>query len=282
MTNAEKLVANKALRCAELQDELDKLPPQRTTFLTALGRKNKDGVYLLRLPTTLPGSESPHAGSSQLANAWLDCGSYGIVDKRLYEITIVAPGGREWMLVFDQEAPEDVQITLADTRQHCVYVHYPLRVWDARVRLLSVAGPEPESALKNKIVTFLNTLTTPKSSDDERSFFEATIPDAAFRVVNVTAKRVLTTKLRSGIWKVTQACDLHMRSSRGSVTAYAKLGEIMEQEGRIWWEAALQYDGREDFGTTINEIMERLDDVGFEPEPKKASKAKVSDYVAFW
>ena len=282
MTNAEKLVANKALRCAELQDTLDKLPTQRTTFLTALGRKNKDGVYLLRLPTTLPGSESPHAGSSQLVNAWLDCGSYGIVDRRLYEITIVAPGGCEWMLVFDQESPEDVQITLADIQQHCVYVHYPLRVWDARLRLLSAASPEPESALKSKIVTFLNTLNTPKASDDERPFFEATVPDAAFRVVNVTAKRVLTTKLRSGIWKVTQACDLHMRSSRGSVTAYAKLGEIMEEEGRIWWEAALQYDSREDFGTTINEVMERLDDVGFEPEPKKASKAKVSDYVAFW
>ena len=83
---------------------------------------------------------------------------------------------------------------------------------------------------------------------------------------------------------MTQACALHVTSNRGSVTAYAKLGEIMEQEGRIWWEAALQYDGREEFGTTMDEIMERLDDVGFEPEPesKKSGKAKVSDYVAFW
>ena len=284
MTNAGKLAENKALRCAELQDEFDRLPAQRTSFLTALGRKNKDGVYLLQLPTTLPGSESPYAGSSQLANAWLDCGQYGMIDRRLYEITIVAPGGCEWMLVFDQESPEDVQITLADVEQQSVYVHYPLRVWDARARILPAAGQEPENGLKSKIMTFLNTLNTPKASDDERHFFEATIPDAAFRVANVTAKRVLTTKLRSGTWKVTQACALHVTSNHGSVTAYAKFGEIMEEEGRIWWEAALQYDGHEEFGATMNEILERLDDVGFEPEPesRKSGKAKVSDYVAFW
>ncbi|GAB7326722.1 hypothetical protein MBLNU13_g10674t1 [Cladosporium sp. NU13] len=284
MTNAEKLAASKALRCVELQNELDKLSAQRTTFLTALGRKNRDGVYLLRLPTTLPGSESPYAGSSQLTSAWTDGDEYGIIDRRLYEITIVAPGGREWRLVFDHNTPEDVQFTLADVNQQSVYVHYPMRVWDARVQLLPAAGSEPESAFKSKIMTFLKTLDTPKASDDERPFFEATMPDAAFRVANVTAKRVLTTKLRSGTWKVTQACDLHMKLNRGSVTAYGKLGEIMEQEGRIWWEAALQYDGREDFGTTLNEIMERLDDVGFEPEPesKTLGKAKVSDYVAFW
>ena len=284
MTNVGKLAADKALRCAELQHEFDRLSAQRTTFLTALGRKNKDGVYLLRLPTTLSGSESPYAGSSQLANAWLDCEEYGLADRRLYEITIVAPGGREWMLVFHQESPEDVQITLADIEQQSVYVHYPLRVWDARARILPAAGQEPENGLKSNIMTFLNTLNTPKASDDERAFFEATIPDATFRVASVTAKRVLTTKLRSGTWKVTQACALHVTSNCGSVKAYAKLGEIMEQEGRIWWEAALQYDGREEFGTTMNEIMERLDDVGFEPEPesKKSGKAKVSDYVAFW
>ena len=283
MTNAEKLAAKKALRCAELQDELDRLPGQHSSFLTALGRKDKDGVYLLRLPTTLPGSESPYAGSSQLANAWVDCETYGINDRRLYEITIVAPGGREWMLVFDQESPEDVQITPADVHQQSVYVHYPLRVWDARVRLLPAAGPEPESVLKSKIMTFLQTFNTPKAtSDEQRPFFDATIPDATFRVANVLVKRVLTTTLRSGTWKVTQVCDLHVDPNRGSVTAFAKPENIMEQEGRLWWEAALQYDGREDVGSTMNEIMERLDDVGWEPEPKKKNKAKEPSYEPLW
>jgi hypothetical protein len=283
-TDAEKMAAKKALRCAELQDELDRLPAQRTSFLEVLGRKNKDGVYLLRLPTTLPGIESPYAGSSQLVSAWTDGEKYGIVDRRIYEIMIVAPGSREWMLVFDQESPQDVQITLANVHQQSVYVHYPQRVWDARVRLLPEAGPEPESALKSKIVTFLNTFNTPKATEDHpRPFFDATIPDAAFQVVSVLAKRVLTTALRSGIWRVTQACDLHLEPTRGSVKAFAKEEGLMELEGRIWWEAALQYDSGEDFGSTMNEIMERLDDVGCpEGGAGKASRNKEPDHIPYW
>ena len=283
MTNAEKLAANKALRCTELQDELDRLPAPRTSFLTVLGRKDKDGVHLLRLPTTLPGSESPYAGSSRLADAWTDCEPYGILDSRLYEITIVAPGGHEWMLVFDQGSPEEAKITLANIHQQSVYVHYPLRVWDARIRLLSTAGPEPESILKRNIMTFLSTLNTPKATCDElRPYFEATIPDAAFRVASVVAKRVLTTTLRSGTWEVTHACDLHVDSSRGCVNAFATSEDNMQKEGRVWWEAALQYDGNEEFGPTMNEVVERLDDVGWEPEVKKPSKAKEEEHIPYW
>lgn len=291
MTNAEDLAAKKALRCAELQDVLDRRPTERyrTTFLTAIGRKNKDGIHLLRLPTTLPGSESPYAGSSQLTSAWIDCEEYGINDRRLYEITIVAPGGHEWMLVFDQGSPEDVQIMLSDAHQQSVYVHYPLRVWDARVQLLPAAGPEPESILKSKIMTFLKTFNTPKpTSDKERPFFDATIPDAAFRVTSVLLKRVLATKLRSGTWKVTQAYNLHVDLNRGNVSVFAKTENLMEQEGRIWWEAALQYDGREEFESTMNEVMERLDDVGWEspapsaPSATKKGKAKEPEYNPRW
>jgi hypothetical protein len=288
MTRAEGLTATKALRCAELQDVLDRRSTQRchTTFLTAIGRKDKDGVYLLRLPVTLPGIESPYAGSSQLVSAWTDGEKYGIVDRRIYEITIVAPSGHEWMLAFDQESPQDVQITLANVHQQSVYVHYPQRVWDARVRLLPAAGPEPESALKSKIMTFLNTFNTPKATEgNPRPFFDATIPDAAFRIVSVLAKRVLTTTLRSGTWRVTQACDLHLDSTRGSVKAFAKKEGLMELEGRIWWEAALQYDGGEDFGNTMNEIMERLDNVGNPEggaETEKATKTKENEHIPFW
>jgi hypothetical protein len=206
-------------------------------------------------------------------------------DRRLYEITIVA-SVHEWTLVFDQESPQDVQITLANVHQQSVYVHYPQRVWDARVRLLPAAGPEPESALKSKIMTFLNTFNTPKATEDHpRPFFDATIPDDAFRVVSVLAKRVLTTALRSGTWRVTQACDLHLEPTRGSVKAFAKGEGLMELEGRIWWEAALQYDSGEDFGSTMNEIMERLDDVGC-PEDgagtQKARKSKENEHIPYW
>lgn len=292
MTDAEHLAANKALRCDELQDQLDELSAERcsTAFVQTLGRKSKDGVYLLRLPTTLPGSDSPYADSSQLVSAWTDGGEYAIDDRRSYEITIVVPGGHKWNLIFNQERPQDAEITQVDIVEQNVYVHYPLRVWDARIRPASAStgGQELGSTLRRHIKTFLKTLNTPEEECDEtRPFFEAIIPDAAFQVTNVLAKRVLTQNLRAGTWIVTQVWDLHLFSKREGVTAFAKPENIMENEGRLWWEAALQHDGGEELATTMNEIVERLDFVGSPASAKKAkqekpSKSKVETYIPFW
>lgn len=79
-----------------------------------------------------------------------------------------------------------------------------------------------------------------------------------------------------------------MRLNRGNVSVFAKTEKLMEQEGRIWWEAALQYDGREELESTMDEVMERLDDVGWEsPAPSAASatkktKAKEPEYNPLW
>jgi hypothetical protein len=299
MTDAGNLVLNKALRCAELQDKLDRLPVQHrhASFLAALVRKNKDAVHLLRLPTLLPGSDSPYDGSSQLAIAWADNGTYGINDKRLYEIEIVAPGGHTWTLEFDQNYPKDVHITLAGPHQQSVYVHYPLRVWDARVRLVSPTdGPEPDSILKRNILAFLDTFDTAMDArGEQRPGFEAMIPNSAFRVASALAKRVLTRRtLASGTWKVTQVWDLHVQAQYQSVMALAKAANIMEQEGRLWWEAALHCDdGKglgelEELATSMNQIMELLDPVGFEEtaaqkvRQERSTRPSEDPYIPFW
>ena len=300
MTDAEDLAVNKALRYAEMQEQLDGLPThcRRTSFVTALGRKDKDGVYLLRLPTTLIGSNSPYDGSSRLVEAWTDGEEHGIIDKKLYEITIVEPGGHSWLLIFGQENAKDVQITSTDMNQQSVFLHYPLRVWDARVRLLPAAtnGPEPDSILKRNIMTFLKTFDTPENARSQsRPEFEGTIPNSAFRVTSVLAKRVLTRRtLSSGTWKVTQIWDLHVHMQRQNFAALAKPEQIMEHEGRLWWEAALQYDGghddseMEDLATTMDQIMERLDPVGFDPaaakkvKHEKSARPREEPYNPYW
>lgn len=292
MTGAEHLAANKALRCDELQDQLDELSAERcsTSFVGTLGRKSKDGVFLLRLPVTLPGSGSPYAESSQLVKAWTDSEEYAIDDRRLYEITIVVPGGHKWNLIFDQDRPQDAKITQADTDQQDVFVHYPLRVWDARIRPVSAGtgGQELGSSLKRSIKTFLKTLNTPEEECGEtRPIFEAIIPDATFQVTNVLAKRALTQNLRAGTWIVTQVWDLHLSFKREGVVAFAKPEDIMEDEGRLWWEAALQHGGGEELAATMNEIVERLDSVGWPAivkklKQEKSSKSKVETYIPFW
>jgi hypothetical protein len=318
LTDAADLATNKALRYAELQDQLDGLTAQRrsTSFPIALGRKHKDGVYLLQLPTMLTGSKSPFAGSSQLVAAWNNVGPYAIMHRNLYEITIVVPGGDEWKLIFDHDRPDAAEIMPVDNDQQSVYVHYPLRVWDARIQPNQTphSSKQLDSHLKRNIMTFLKTINTPeheigngppmfeitfiKRTCNEPPIFEATIPDSAFSVTNVLAKREFTQGLRLGIWTVSQVWDLHVETSREGVMVYAlDEGTMQKSEGRLWWEANLKYEGcREELEATMNEIVEKFDNVGVDErraaeeetqkqqqkKHKKQEKVEESPFIPYW
>jgi hypothetical protein len=317
MTNAADLAANRAMRCADLQDQLDGFTAQRrsTSFPVALGRKHKDGVHLLRLPTMLTGSKSPFAGSSQLVAAWNNVGQNAIMHRNLYEIVIVVPGGCEWKLVFDQDRPEAAEIMPVDNDQQSVYVHYPLRVWDARIQPNQAphGSKELDSNLKRNIITFLKTINTSKletgdgppmleitlekRTGNEPPMFEARIPESAFSVTDVLAKRVFSQSLRSGTWTVSQVWDLHVEAIREGVVVYAiDEGTMQQPEGRLWWEANLKYEGcREEVEATMNEIVGKLDDVGVDErrtaqmakqkqqnKHKKQEKQGESAYEPFW
>jgi len=133
MTDADDLVADRGLRSADMQEKLDDLLPEHRNviFPQVLGRRLEDGGCLLRLPTTLTKSISPYAGEARLLETWQDAGLHGIHDTRSYEITIIVPGGCEWLLTFDPDEPADVQIRqLKEAQQQTsIYIHYPERVW---------------------------------------------------------------------------------------------------------------------------------------------------------
>lgn len=295
LISADDLTADKAMRCADLQSQLDRLTTQRrcTLFPVALGRTRKDAYYLLRLPTMPSGSDSPYLGDTQLQDAWTGTGKYSIDSSLLYEIVIVVPGGHEWMLVFDQERLHDVEITPVERDQQSVYVHYPARVWDARIRpkQAAISLKQLDKNLKRNIITFLKTFNTPKEHrNPELPNFEAMVPDAAFSVTSVLAKRVWTRALRSGTWTVSQVWDLHVQTGHDGVLVCAEQEGIMAKtRGRLWWEASLQYDGRrEELEATMNEIVEKLDFVGTEAAPEKKPKSskrsepKIEPYNPYW
>lgn len=301
LADAEQLTASKAMRCADLQEQLDNLPTKHraTHFPQVLGRESVDGSYLLRLPNMLAGSASPHDGDTFLYNAWCDAGKYGIQDKRLYEINIVVPGGQQWTLTFEHDHLEGAEIAPTDHNQQSVYVHYPQRVWDAHIRLESPQHserqPELDRTLELDIKTFLKTLNTttrsrdPKSPDYIDIDFEAIVTNATFGVTNVLAKRILSQPLGRGSWIVTQVRDLHVHSAHNALAVFAKHDRVLQKEGRLWWEAALQHDGQDDLEGVMNEIIEKLDCVGFDrataeaaKKPKMNKKAKQDQYIAFW
>jgi hypothetical protein len=323
MTDAEDLIADRGSRFEDMQEKLDELPPQNRSalFQLALGRRHEDAVYLLKLPTTLSGSLSPYAGEARLVETFFDEKSHGIRERKLYEINITVPGSHEWLLVFDQDAPEDVKISLLEDVQQkpSIYVHYPERVWDARIRARSSESnkhPELDKDLHRTIKTFLKTFDTTRGVSgggsktealDGLPDFEAVVPDNAFVVTNVLAKRELTRNLithRSEdttsplpSWVVSQVWDLLVKPSSltraggSSVTVFAKDEKAMCFEGRLWWEAALLYEkAPQEEGvveTLLNEIVAKLDAVGMpavtaaKAKPDKGKKAK-EDYVPFW
>jgi hypothetical protein len=322
MTDAEDLIAEYGVRAADMQEKLDDLPPQNrnTVFQPVLGRQREDGVYLLRLPATLSGSLSPYVGEAQLVETFFDEGPHGIRDKKKYEINITVPGSHELLLSFDQDAPEDVNISLLkDVQQKpSIYVHYPERVWDARVRTRSAEPKHPEldKDLERNIQIFLKTFDSTRGvargaakteALDGLPDFEAVVPDNAFVVTNVLAKRELTRSLITRgtedtdssppSWVVSEVWDLHVqpsslaRAGGSSVVVFAKDEKTMRSQGRLWWEASLLYEKAPqkegELETLLNEVVEKLDWVGTPPvmvakaKPDKGKKAK-QEYVPYW
>ena len=318
MTDAGDLIVNRGLRSADMQEMLDELPSEHrnTVFPLVLGRLREDGVYLLRLPTTLSGTTSPYVGDSRLLDAWQDDdGPHRIDDKRIFEINVTVPGGSEWLIVFDQDMPDDLEIRLLQDfqQQTSIYVHYPERVWDARIRTRSSGfkHPELDEDLERNIETFIKTFNTIRRGGGSGSEpnFEAVVPNNAFVVTNVLAKRVLIRNLMlrdwetpTSSWVVSQVWDLHVqyspsslsRAGNSSLTVSASDETTMRGQGRLWWEASLVVDEvphQEEDGTLeilLNEIVAKLDSVGMPPigavpkvkpdKEKKASKA----YVPYW
>jgi hypothetical protein len=78
---------------------------------------------------------------------------------------------------------------------------------------------------------------------------------------------------------------------------YAKdEGTMQQSEGRLWWEANLKYEGcRQELGATMNEIAEKLDNVGVDKKRaadmekqkqqkknKKQEKPEEPAYEPYW
>jgi hypothetical protein len=303
--DAEHLAENKALKCEDLQIQLDDLPQHHpsTSFRTILGRERKDGCYLLRLPAMLQGRQS---SCSTLLDNWSGDDKYAISDRTVYEIIMNVPGGDEWKLVFDQiqHSPANVIITPITKDQSSLYVHYPARVWDARIQPkhpASALRKKPNARLRDNIAAFLKTVHTPAKQTattigpepKEPPGFEALIPNGAFSITSVCAKRVWSQALRSGTWVVSQVWDLHIAMpSRERVMVHAEAEDVMQmRQGRLWWEAQLLCEGDEEgLQGTVSEVVEKLDSVGTckkkkaKAEKTIAEKKKTAEpqYQPFW
>lgn len=275
LADGEALASSKASRIAELQEKLDLYSTRNTdaAFITAIGRARVDGVYLLRLPDILARSETLDPDQHSLKAKYFDCSENGLSARLTYEIEIQVPGYGEWVVKFDQEQPEDAVISPISTSQPKIYIHYPQRVWDARIQLDDAQDPDvdlqPSDDIRQSMLSFLKTLNTPAElASTDLPAFEADMPDSLpFSVGKVLAKRefsqaiMLESSSSSSTWLVTQVWDLHLRGGNG-ILAFAEDEQVMRERGRLWWEAALRVEGVDGLEGLVSEVVERLDPVG--------------------
>ncbi|KAM0718502.1 hypothetical protein Q7P37_005572 [Cladosporium fusiforme] len=267
------LAGCKASRLPELQGKVDEHTADHTdvAFITSVGRERVDGVYLLRIPENLAGVKSHDPEESSLKSKYFDCSETGLSARLTYEIDVQVHGVGEWTLKFDQELPEHAVIMPIAANQPGIYVHYPQRVWDARILpndtvSFGADNPEPSDDLKQCMMKFIKTFNTPAPlASTDLPDFEADAPDADFTVTKVLAKREFSQALRPGtFWLVSQVWDLHLSTGGSSMQALAQEERAMRENGRLWWEAALQLEGVDVNGleSVMNDVVTKLDPLG--------------------
>lgn len=303
LADGEALASSKASRVAELQEKLDLYSTRNpdAAFITAIGRARVDGVYLLRLPNILARSETPNSDQSLKAK-YFDCSEHGLSVRLTYEIEIQVPGYGEWVVKFDQEQPEDALISPVSASNSSIYIHYPQRVWDARIQLDDVHGPDvdlqPSDDIRQSMLSFLKTLNTPlELANTDLPAFEADVPDTLpFSLSKVLAKREFSQAImidptsnrgNSSTYLVAQVWDLHLRGGSG-ILAFAEDEQVMRERGRLWWEAALKVESVDGLEGLVSEVVERLDPVGLAGLQKGTlarqgkSVVREEEYLPYW
>ena len=183
-----------------------------------------------------------------------------------YKIHIKNPEGNLRVVRFDQTSTNDFVVLHSNTELGTMYLHYPVRVWDAQA---IVDRPEMDEAMMALVGAFVSTMQTV----EEAPSFRAMVPLDSFTVERVFAKRTLTKRDSDGIeLRVTEVQDLLLESinaPRYNFKATALGKEQMMDEQRLWWECSLHTDNVEpDAGEKlqglVDEIVCKIDVVGFE------------------
>ncbi|KAI7255225.1 hypothetical protein KC343_g3935 [Hortaea werneckii] len=141
-----------------------------------------------------------------------------------------------------------------------IYMHFPIRVWDAMVSLQEVPT---NTDFLDAFLASLSTLNEPPS-------FTALVPSNQFSIEKVFAKRKFTRPLSedsNGRLVLTEVQDLFVSSlnaPNANLQATCLSPEEMTARQRLWWEAHFEglSDGAE-ICDAVNGVITLMDGVGF-------------------
>ena len=227
-----------------------------TTFLTRLSTSTNDAMFMLS-DIFVPGS--PVSAKCQ------------------YELVIKNPDGSLSTIIMDHADRSDLQMVADSDVRGTIYVHYPIRIWDAKVTIERAVLDSPAQA----VIDFVSSMQTV----DEPPSFLAMIPTAAFGIEKVYAKRMFSKTVQDGLELfVTEAQELALESRDDAtynvkVAAFSK--ERMENEQRLWWECGLRSDvvdpeRARELQCVIDRMVTKMDGVGYGTKGPW-TKAEVTD-----
>ncbi|KAK3722229.1 hypothetical protein LTR37_002662 [Vermiconidia calcicola] len=223
----------------------------QTDFLPRMTTSTTDAQYMLAL---IPGSD--------------------VTAKVKYEIHVKNSEGSLRIIKFDQAARDHFEVLLADTTVGTLYIHYPIRVFDAQV---TVDKPCTDENLIEAAGQFVSSMQT---IEHEQALWawQAWIPPNSFSVEKVLAKRIFTkTSLTNAIdLQVTEVQDLVLEpvaaSARYNFRAICYPPGAMVEHQRLWWECRLRLHDATDasavdgLADAVDEIVGKIDGVGFANE----------------
>ncbi|SMY20349.1 unnamed protein product [Zymoseptoria tritici ST99CH_1A5] len=228
----------------ELQEKLSSMSDDlKTDFLPRITSADSDAVYL---------------------NGIFEAN--GLQMEAFYEISILDI--KSWPLKITVPAAKksDFTIKARDRAMGYAFLHFPVRVWDARVTLVD-PGLNHETASRDAIAEFVSSMSC---TPGEAPSFRAFVPPGEFFVQRVTAIKFYSYDLDGMIYRLvkTQELETSGQSHRRHYNFVAKAAETREEmvaSHRMWWEVRLEtFDLQmaEQMQSRVDELVRSMDGVG--------------------
>jgi hypothetical protein len=237
---SQKTVAPK-----EFQQRLNSMSDEvETVFLPRITTLDSDAIYLSKMFT-----------------------AKSLQTEAFYEIYIQDINGWRLMVTVPSANKSDFTIKFRDRAIGHAYLHYPVRVWDARMTLVD-PGLHHLTPSRDAIAEFISTVS---SFTAEPTSFRGCIPHPQFIIEKVLAHRVFSYDLDGMILLLDESQDLECsRQSHHkhyNFVAKADTREEMVTKHRLWWEARFEtYDLTlaEQMQDRVDQMVTSMDGVGVE------------------
>lgn len=181
-----------------------------------------------------------------------------------YEIRLKTSNGEPRLLQFQQSAVKDFLVLQPDNALAELYMHYPMRIWDAKCTILK---PEVDLELMEVVSVFVSSIQT---ENEQPPFFLASLQSHSFSIEKVYAKRIFRKALNEIDSRVTEVRELSLSAvdlDEFNFRATAGPAELMIENQKLWYECSLHttsvdMESAVKLHSMADDIVSRMDCVG--------------------